>query len=94
MIFWASSQNLLPIGSSWAHHAEVNAILQALLFCKEFNFKRVQIDCDSTLAVGWIQSKKNRPWALLNDLNRIDLLKTEGEADFLAKSGVLNSPVV
>ncbi|XP_057432300.1 uncharacterized protein LOC130725057 [Lotus japonicus] len=61
-------------GFGWAFEAEVRAILKALQFCQEFMVYEVYIESDSTAAVGWINSKLNRPWKLLNELNQIDFL--------------------
>lgn len=61
-------------GFGWAFEAEVRAILKALLFCQEFLIQEVLIESDSTIDVGWVNSKSNRPWKLLNELNQIDLL--------------------
>lgn len=90
-----------PTGVLWAYEAEIKAILTALRFCKEHNMRRIQIESDSSLAVGWVGNNRNRPWKLLNDLHLIDLLMLEMDcvgvhhvfreansmADFLAKSG-------
>lgn len=48
----------------WAYEAEVKAILNALLFCQHFGFRRVIIESDSSLVVGWVASDQNRPWKL------------------------------
>lgn len=63
--------------------------------------KYLIIESDSSLAVGWVNNKSNRPWKLLNALNQIDMWLIEvnclkvnhifreanGEADRLAKRG-------
>lgn len=54
----------MAAGNLWAW---VKAIFHALLFCKHF-----QLKSDSSLAVGWVRCKANRPWKLLNDFNLID----------------------
>lgn len=91
----------LPLGITWAYIAEVKAILNALLFCKNNSVSQFVVESDSSLAVGWVVNKANRPWKLLFDLNQIDLLMVEVgcveishifreanvEADKLAKSG-------
>ncbi|XP_057451745.1 uncharacterized protein LOC130743511 [Lotus japonicus] len=64
----------MATGVLWAYQAEVKAIHKALSFCKEFSFSQVYIESDSSLAVGWVIRKENRPWALLNELNAIDWL--------------------
>ncbi|XP_057452115.1 uncharacterized protein LOC130743918 [Lotus japonicus] len=56
---------------------DVKAILNALLFCKNYGLKNVMVESDSTLAVGWVITKSNRPWKLLNDINQIDHLISE-----------------
>lgn len=85
----------------WAYEAEVKAILQSLVFCRQFQFRHLLIESDSALAVGWVTKKENRPWKLLNDLIIIDSIMTEVDclgishifresnsmADYLAKSG-------
>lgn len=89
------------MGILWAFQAEVQAILHALLFCREFQLKDVIIESDSSLAVGWVERKQNRPWKLLGELNLIDRYMLEvncvgvlhifweanSDADELAKSG-------
>lgn len=89
-------------GVLWAYEAEVKAILNALLFCKQFQFRHVIIESDSSLVVGWVASNHNRQWKLCQDLLQIDLLMKEVDclcvnhifreantlADHLAKSGV------
>ena len=35
------------------------------------------IESDSTLSVGWVNYRVNRPMLLMNDLNLIDALKME-----------------
>lgn len=101
-----SSRQILGVfseaaGVLWAYEAEVKAIRKALLFCKQFHYRNVLIESDSTLAVGWVASVHNRPWKLCQDLIQIDLLMSEVEclgvshiyreantmADHLAKSG-------
>lgn len=97
----------LATGILWAYQSEVKAIHRALSFCKEFSFSHVYIESDSTPAVGWVNRKENRPWALLNDLNSIDRLIREvdclgvahvyteanSEADELAKLGCREDPL-
>lgn len=89
------------MGELWAYEAEVKAILQALIFCKQHQLQHILIESDSTLAVGWISKQENRPWKLIQDLNLIDALCLEVDsigikhiyresnplADYLAKSG-------
>jgi ribonuclease HI len=79
----------------------VKAILQALLFCKEFHLHHVIIESDCSIAVGWVSSNLNRPWKLRDDLSTIDRLREEVDcinvnhiyreanmlADYFAKSG-------
>lgn len=91
----------LNSGHGWAYEAEVRAILNALVFSQEFLFKNILIESDSTVAVGWVMSKANRPWRLSNELNHIDFLiqevncvevrhiyrESNVKADFLAKEG-------
>lgn len=67
----------MSVGSTWAYVAEVKAILNALLFCKNHDFNNVIIESDSTLAVGWVMNNSNRPWKLLSDINQIDHLMFE-----------------
>lgn len=88
-------------GVLWAYQAEVNAIHRALNFCKEYTTSHVYIESDYSLAVGWVNRKANRPWALLNELNAIDWLVSDvgclgighiyrevnSMADYLAKLG-------
>lgn len=64
-------------GLLWAYEAEVKAILSALQFCKEHDVTNVLIESDSTLAVGWVSNKQNRPWKLLNELHMIDMLMVD-----------------
>ncbi|XP_057450751.1 uncharacterized protein LOC130742662 [Lotus japonicus] len=87
-----------------ADEADVLAILYALLFCHQFQVFSVDIESDSTLAVGWVKGEKMRPWKLTNELNLIDYLMPvvscngvnhilrEGntEANELAKLGCLS----
>lgn len=89
------------VGELWANEAEVKAILQALIFCKQYHLRHIQIESDSTIAVGWTLNQVNRPWKLIQDLNLIDALCVEVDcisishiyresnplADYLAKSG-------
>ncbi|XP_057453188.1 uncharacterized protein LOC130745059 [Lotus japonicus] len=84
-----------------ADEAEVLAILYALLFCQQHLIVSVEVESDSTLAVGWVKGEKNRPWKLTNELNMIDYLmplvvcngvnhilrEGNAEADELAKQG-------
>lgn len=96
------------VGNGWAFEAEVKAILMALLICQQFLLSNITIESDYTLAVGWVNSKTNKPWALLNELNQIYFLIDQGNclgvhhvfreandrADKLAKEGVSrDSPV-
>lgn len=69
----------MSIGEGRDFEAEVRAILQALLFCKEYQVSRVLIELDSTLVVGWVTSQNNRPWKLLRVLLQIDRLMQEVE---------------
>ncbi|XP_057451866.1 uncharacterized protein LOC130743649 [Lotus japonicus] len=46
------------LGELWAYEAEVKAILQALIFCREHQLQHILIESDSTLAVGWISSQE------------------------------------
>lgn len=50
----------------------MKAIFLALSFSKEFGFSQLLVESDSTLAVGWVNGKSNRPLALINDMNAID----------------------
>lgn len=89
------------VDDMWAYEAEVHAILQAFLFCQEFNFRTVLIESDATSAVGWEGNDSRRPWKLHQILSKIDLLQplvncvgivhvlreANEVADFLAKSG-------
>lgn len=86
---------------SRADEAEVLAILYALLFCHQFLLSEVEVESDSTLAVGWVKGGKMRPWKLINEFNLIDYLlplvnckgvthilrEGNAEADELAKQG-------
>lgn len=88
-------------GFGWAFEAEVRAIAKALSFCQEFLFREVIIESDSSIVVGWVNSKSNRPWKLANELNQIDYLmeltccsqvnhifrEANESADSLAKAG-------
>lgn len=74
----------------------------ALLFSQQFLLSNITIESDSSLAVGWVNSRNNRPGALINDLNQIDYLvpqvnclsikhiyrEENDKADQLAKEGV------
>lgn len=74
----------------------------ALLFCQHFLLSNITIERDCSLAVGWVNSTANRPWALSNELNQIDFLLSQVNcisvqhiyreandlADKLAKEGV------
>src|ERR1044072_4221637 len=62
------------IGVLWAYEAEVKTILSALQFCKQFGLSHVLIENNSTLSIGWVNCRVNRPVSLLNDLNLIDVL--------------------
>lgn len=93
----------VAVGVIFAYEAEVKAkaIRKAIEFCKEYGLRRVVVESDSTLVVGWVKRRTNRPWKLLQDLHLIDILIIEveclqvyhvyrevnGQADFLAKSG-------
>lgn len=91
----------MSLGVLWVYQTEVKAIHYALSFSKELDFSQVLVESDSSIAVGWVNCKVNRPLGLLNDLNAIDWLSKEvgcigvfhifreanGEADELAKSG-------
>lgn len=44
------------------------------------------IKSDLSLVVGWVNRKSNRPWKLINELNRKDLLM--GEVDCIGVSHI------
>lgn len=67
----------LGIGFGWAYEAEVKAIIYGLQFCQQFLFRNVILKSDSTTAIGWVILRDKRPWRLINELNRIDLLMKE-----------------
>lgn len=89
------------VGIGWAYEAEVKAIVKALMLCKHFSVGQLLIESDSSLAVGWVKCRDNRPWKVINELNLIDSLIQEvgclgvshilregnSMADFLAKAG-------
>lgn len=64
-------------GVGWAYEAEIKAIQNGLIFCQQFLLKNGVIESDSTTAVGWVCSRANRPWRLLNELNETDYLMRE-----------------
>ena len=66
------------IGLAWAHEAEIIAIKEAFLFCKQYSVGNVLLESDSSLAVGWVNSNRNRPPKLINILNEIDWLRSDG----------------
>src|ERR1044072_4786886 len=67
----------MSTGVLYAYEAEVKAVLNALLFCRELSLQELLIESHSTLTVGWINCKSNRPWKLRHDLNMIDYLLLE-----------------
>ena len=90
-------------GCLLAYEAEVHAILNALVFCHQYNFHDVVIESDSHMAVEWTKqgNMNRRPWRLQNEFNLIDYLqplvncleinhmRSEGNtlADYLANVG-------
>ena len=89
------------VGVVWAFEAEVIAIRTALFFCKHHKVNNILVESDSSLAVGWVNCRSNRPSKLINTLNEIDWMRKEmnvvsishvlrernKEADVLAKDG-------
>lgn len=67
----------IEIGRKLAFEAEVEAILCALKFCKEFNVKNLSTESDSSIAMGWVSNVSSRPLKLINKLNVIDFLQVE-----------------
>lgn len=54
------------VGWQCAFESEVLVMLNALQFCKEFSFRQVIIESDSSLAVAWVNNHKNSSWKLLS----------------------------
>lgn len=91
----------LSLGIAYAYEAELQAILSALKFCKEFGFLNVVIESDSTLVICWVKNQGHKPWKHFNDLHTIDRLLSDlncldvvhifrdanDKADELAKTG-------
>ncbi|XP_057458901.1 uncharacterized protein LOC130749544 [Lotus japonicus] len=89
------------VGVLWAYEAELKAILNALIFCKQFQVRNLIIESDSALTVEWVNSDQNRPWKLNQDLIQLDMRMSDvgclgvnhiyreanNHADKLAKSG-------
>ncbi|XP_057426328.1 uncharacterized protein LOC130719736 [Lotus japonicus] len=98
----------INLGHGGAAEAELKAIWKALIFCNQFHFRDLIIESDSTVAVGWVNSHRNRPWKWVNILNEIDYLmkvvsclevkhnfrETNGIADFLAKKGCTRTDTI
>ncbi|XP_057419024.1 uncharacterized protein LOC130713256 [Lotus japonicus] len=92
------------IGHGFAFEAEVVAIHEALSLCQQHLIHNIIIESDSSLAVGWVNCRRNRPWKLRGILNQIDILiplvncleirhifrEANSEADALAKRGSNN----
>lgn len=53
---------------------EVQVILHALLFCRQFDFHNIMIESDSSLSVGWVMHKDRRSWRILREFCAIDNL--------------------
>lgn len=89
------------LGIGYAFEAETMAVLEALSLCHQHCIQNIIVESDSTIVVGWINSRRNRPWKLAGVLNQIDALiplvrcleirhvfrEANTEADALAKRG-------
>lgn len=89
------------VGRCFAFEAETMAIHEALSLCHQQSIYNIILECDSSIAVGWVNTKKNRPWKIISILNKIDELipvvnclevrhiyrEANTEADALAKRG-------
>lgn len=92
------------MGLGFAFDAEVMAIHEALTLCQQHLIRNIVVESDSTLVVGWVNCKRNRPWKLTNLLNQIDILipmvnclevrhifrEANTSADALAKQGSIH----